>query len=414
MNSSTNALQKTSLSPAVPRVKPVILVFTAYYLPGYRGGGPIRSIANMVERLSDDFTFLIVTKDRDLHDQSAYLGVQVDAWNMVGGVRVFYASKSTLSMIGLIRLLRATPHDLVYLNSFFDASFTLLPLLVRRLRLVQNRPTVLAPRGEFSQGALALKRWKKAPFIRIARLTGFLKNIYWHASTVLEAEDIQNSLGIRKSEIRVINNITVAPDLLKDMLNVATENVAQAGEKKALRVCFLSRISPKKNLDFALRVLAQVNTPVLFNIYGPQESADYWDSCQKLIDQLPAHIAVVYGGSIENGRVRATIADNDVFFLPTRGENFGHVFLEAWSAGVPVLISDQTPWLGLAERRLGWDFSLDRPQDFVRTLELAASLNEEERAALQKNCFDFAREKASNPEAVDLNRRLFLDVLARS
>ena len=33
----------------------------------------------------------------------------------------------------------------------------------------------------------------------------------------------------------------------------------------------------------------------------------------------------------------------DLLFLPTKGENFGHVILESMSAGTPVLISDTTP-----------------------------------------------------------------------
>jgi hypothetical protein len=36
-----------------------ILVITGYYLPGYKGGGPIRTLANMVDRLGSRFLPLI-------------------------------------------------------------------------------------------------------------------------------------------------------------------------------------------------------------------------------------------------------------------------------------------------------------------------------------------------------------------
>ena len=45
--------------------------------------------------------------------------------------------------------------------------------------------------------------------------------------------------------------------------------------------------------------------------------------------------------------------------MPTTHENFGHAVVEAWAHGRPVLLSDQTPWRGLAELDLGWDLQLD-------------------------------------------------------
>ena len=46
--------------------RPIILSFAGHYLPGYKAGGPIRSIANMVDQLGDEFDFRIVAGDRDL------------------------------------------------------------------------------------------------------------------------------------------------------------------------------------------------------------------------------------------------------------------------------------------------------------------------------------------------------------
>ena len=45
--------------------KPVILVFLGNYLPGFKSGGPLRTIVNLVDNLSDEFEFLIITSDRD-------------------------------------------------------------------------------------------------------------------------------------------------------------------------------------------------------------------------------------------------------------------------------------------------------------------------------------------------------------
>jgi glycosyltransferase involved in cell wall biosynthesis len=42
----------------------------------------------------------------------------------------------------------------------------------------------------------------------------------------------------------------------------------------------------------------------------------------------------------------------DFFVLPTIGENFGYVFLEALAAGCPLITSDRTPWTTL--RKTHW------------------------------------------------------------
>ena len=71
-----------------------VLVCAASYLPGYKSGGPIRSIANMVAHLSSYFDFYVVTKDRDATDTESYPGVTPNRWYRVGNARVLYCSRS--------------------------------------------------------------------------------------------------------------------------------------------------------------------------------------------------------------------------------------------------------------------------------------------------------------------------------
>lgn len=42
--------------------RPVILCFVKYYLPGYRSGGPLRTIVNFIEHFGDEFDIRIVMK----------------------------------------------------------------------------------------------------------------------------------------------------------------------------------------------------------------------------------------------------------------------------------------------------------------------------------------------------------------
>jgi glycosyltransferase involved in cell wall biosynthesis len=44
--------------------------------------------------------------------------------------------------------------------------------------------------------------------------------------------------------------------------------------------------------------------------------------------------------------------------LPTLGENYGHVIVESFSVGLPIILSKKTPWLNLESKHLGWDLDL--------------------------------------------------------
>ena len=170
-------------------MKRVVLTFIGYYLPGFKAGGPIQSIANMVEHLSDSIEFRIITRDRDSHDATPYPSIRVGCWNNIGGAKVFYGPVGRYTLRAVYELIKCTPHDVIYLNSFFSPVFTFRPLLLRRLGLAGDRPVVLAPRGELSQGAQSIKAWKKAPYMHVARILSLYRDVIWHAR-VNEAADI--------------------------------------------------------------------------------------------------------------------------------------------------------------------------------------------------------------------------------
>lgn len=394
------------ISSLSPKIKPKILTFVGFYLPGYKAGGPLRTIANMVEQLSDEFEFWIVTRDRDLLDVVPYPTVPFNQWCKVGNAQVYYCTAEIISLTGFARIICDTPHDVLYLNSFFDPSFTLKPLLARYLGKLPLRPLVLAPRGEFSVGALKLKEKKKYLFIFTARFFGLYKGITWQASSGHESEDIIRVFKINPELIRISPNL---PALIG--CQGSEVKIIGAVDSSCLRVVFLSRISPKKNLDYALKVLACVKSKVQFDIYGPVEDTGYWKACQVLADETPENIRVTYGGSIPSSEVANVFSGYDLFFFPTHGENYGHVIAESLTVGTPVLISDQTPWRDLVDDRLGWDVSLKKMETFTEIIEFCSHMTQEEKNELRNHIKNQIVERLTKPEVLEANRQLFKSAL---
>jgi len=298
----------------------------------------------------------------------------------------------------------AAEHDVLYLNSFFSPSFTIKPLLLRRLGLVPKVPVILAPRGELSAGALTLKAPKKRLYLILAKAFGLYRGLIWQASSKYEAENIRCWLG---DQVPVVT----APNLPAPSHGAEKQLHRREKVGGRLKVVFLSRISRMKNLRGALSMLKELKGEVEFNIYGPLEDVGYWKECQKVIRLLPQHIQVQYRGGIAHDEVADVLADYDLFFLPTLGENFGHVISEALLAGCPVLISDCTPWRSLQEKGVGWDLPLEQPERFIETLQDCIEMGAQEHDLLSRRARAFALEQAQDPALLDRYRRLFESVL---
>src|SRR5688572_32561621 len=137
-----------------------VLIFIDWYLPGVNAGGPVRTCANMVDRLKDTFDFRIVTRDTDLKSTTPYSTVKKNEWNTrEDGSLVYYFSNNQLNYKNIKKLLLEEKPDAIHFNSMYSFYFTMLPLMaVRNLRL----PTklVLGPRGMLSKGALEIKPLK--------------------------------------------------------------------------------------------------------------------------------------------------------------------------------------------------------------------------------------------------------------
>jgi len=373
--------------------KLTILAISSHYLPGYKGGGPIKTIKNLFDQAGDEITFKLITSDRDLGDTTPYTSVTCGAWNQVGNASVFYAQPGKTGYAQIARQLRAKDYDVVYLNSFFSPRFSFFPLLLAK---ALRQKLVLGPRGEFSEGALSLKSAKKSVFIKVFKLLGLHRGTVFQASSDYEADDLRRALGANV-------DIHVAEDI------GAQEFAENLKPRKSgpLNAVFVSRISPMKNLLAAIEILQRVQQPLVYDIYGPIEDQDYWRDCEKAIAALPPHIQVQHKGELTPDVVVKTMANYDVFFMPTKGENYSHVITEAFCAGLPALIADTTPWRNLQNLGIGWDLPLNNPDAFSAALDELAIMPAEDHMHMRQNVLSWAKNKFSQRDAIEANIALF-------
>ncbi len=383
--------------------RPRILAITDYYPPVLTSSGPIQALANLSEKLQNEFEFYIFTRGRHWIDRRPVAGLKSDQWIEQGSASVWYASEDGMRM--LLQAMRSCAPDVIYLNSFFSR-LSMRLLWLRRIGKVAGLPVILGPRGEFSVGALGLKSWRKRIYVSSAARLGMLEGICWHASGSTERADIERMIG-NGSACRVV----VAPDIISA---AGSERGPGAARKIAgrARFVFLARLNAMKNLEFALALLGRLRGDVCFDIYGPKESPAYWAMCEQEMGRLPGHVRARYCGELPHAEVEARLAEYDFFLLPSRGENFGHAILEASHAGLPVVISDQTPWRGLPEQQVGWDLPL-ATESWLPVLQACVDMPGAEHATLSQNARRFARRWIDSPEVIAANHELFRSALRR-
>lgn len=273
---------------------------------------------------------------------------------------VYYSAGSTASLVRALRSLRARRPELIHLNSFMNPRFSIAPLLLWRIGFWGKSALLLSPRGEFGDGALDRRARKKRAYISLIRLLGISRRVIWHSTAAHETADIAKIWGDSVRIIERENQTLLAP----------AARVPTIFEGP-LRAAFVGRIVAHKGLDIALTALARVQAPVIFDVYGSREDQAYAETCERLAEAMPPNVTVRFRGALQHDDVVAVLAEHDVLLMPTAGENFGHIIVEALSASCSVAVTPDTPW---TNQMGGGGLVLDRtPQAWTEGIQALAS-----------------------------------------
>ncbi|WP_306640449.1 glycosyltransferase [Sanyastnella coralliicola] len=370
-----------------------ILIFIDWFLPGYKAGGPIQSIANLVERLP--YRFSIVTSIYDHHSDTPY-DLPTNTWVIRNDrVRVKYFDTEGPSADDIRTIIAEDNYDSVYVNSLFSPKYALTP--VRTIQKIKGAPKViLAPRGMLKPGALSVKARKKKIFLATSKMLGWFKGIRWHATNDVEAAEVHQHFG-KKVEV------TVAPNLPRSAKKRERIPQKTAGEMKLITV---ARVSKEKNILGGIEYLANFDGQTIqWDVYGTMQDEAYLQACKEAAAALKT-ISIDFKGEIPPSLIPEKFNDQHFFYLPTLGENFGHAIAEALLSGVPVIISDMTPWQDLANTKAGWAVPL-KDDPWKTTLTECLNMDHETYLHWTDGAYALGSSVANDETAITANKRLF-------
>ena len=375
-----------------------VAVLVDWFHPGFKGGGPIRSCFHLVKALAEAHEVFVLTRDRDLGDEDPYTDIPVDQWVQRQGYRIMYLGGSNPSLSRIRSVLRELAPEHIYLNSVFSFPFSIWPLMMNRLGLMRgDQQITLAPRGMLLGSALAKKGIKKKMFFTLFRSIYQRDNVRFHATNEKEARSITDMFGRRR--IFVAANL---PDSDQKPLQVIGKIPGE------LRLLYLARIDPIKNLLLLLRILGTCSSEIRLTIAGPVEDQGYWAECQRTIADFAENIHVRVVGAVEPEQAKVLMKEAHVYVMLSRGENFGHSIFESFLCGRPVVISDQTPWRGLSQEGVGHDLPLDDEKAVHDALEEAAGWDQQAFGQRAASSWSFAKRYLEN----DASRKTYFEMFS--
>lgn len=372
-------------------IAPNVLMCTAYFRPGFKAGGPVQSLGAVYDRVPG-IVFHVVTRDRDLGDDTPYAGLDTSG-HLDDPAVTYVDSRSLRGHLAVLRRLNALPAHVVYVNSLWSSDFSIVPLCAMALGLTPRRPVLLAPRGELAPTARRISRRKKqlvGPILR--RLVLRRLDITWQATSDHEVIDIRHWAGAAARVVQIPNMTTAG---------VVTTNVwSPRSEGSPLRVVLVARVARVKNIHTAIRSMTVVPEATL-DIYGPLEDARYLRDCRALAESLG--VTVTFHGAVASSRIPDVLLHHDVLLFPTYGENFGHAIVEALKTGTPVLTSDTTPWTSvLARAGLAVNNATDAAAFGLGLRALSEATPAQMRSIRERTIASFTRWQSENDDAASL------------
>lgn len=265
--------------------------------------------------------------------------------------------------------------DVVHLHGLWDP-FLFRIFLISKLK---GAKIVISPHGMLESEALKSSRIKK----KIAWF--FFQKLMIKFTDLI----IVNSEREKENSKKLIKNLNkvVIPNGVNPELGIYDSI------RNNPYILFLSRLDPIKGLPVLLEAWARVKNKKSYElVICGDGGGDYVSFLNGLIKKYDLAENTFMLGNV-SGKYKWSILKNSNFFiLPSYSENFGIAVAEALYSGVPVIVSNNTPWLNLEELGIGWNIDVD--VECIRlALENAINISTAELAKFKSQAKQYSNNK---------------------
>lgn len=243
-------------------------------------------------------------------------------------------------------------YDLVHIHALFSYPST----IAMRIARAKGIPYVIQPHGLLCEWSLQQSKLKKQVYLNLAERSNIQHSAGVIVTSAMEDREVELlNLSVPRSLVPIGLSFppvdSDARQKLRDQLKIPSEQPI---------ILFLSRLHPKKGLDYLIPALGQLrHQPFTFVVAGngtPKYEAeiDQWIEAAGLSDRT------YRPGFVTGDFKQLLLQGSDIFVLTSHSENFGVVVLEAMAAGLTTILSPGVALSStLEEHQVGYVTSLE-------------------------------------------------------
>ena len=314
-------------------------------------GGPSQGTIDTIRSLNHQgINALVVTTDDDGPSRlDVPLGKSIDFY----GVSAVFFKKFSSSFIALQEFSfsvsltswlwkNISDYDVVHVHTIFSYPSTI-AMIISRIKKV---PYFVQPHGLLCRWALKQSHFRKKVYLKLIERN----NINNSSGIILTTE--QELCEVSDLKLKVSKNIIPygvyppdiihnAREIIRGQLNIQPDEVI---------ILFMARLHKKKGLDFLIPALSKMsNTKFKFLIAGSGNS-EYEAEVSRLLKESNLESRTIALGFVSGEFKQQLLQAADLFVLTSHSENFGVSVFEAWSSGLPTLLTPGVALANLSEK----------------------------------------------------------------
>ena len=344
-------------------------------------GGLFYSVKNLMKKLRETNSQIkVFTKKDEFYNQDSitWSPLEIFAIKESGLIADRFSTNLKLQLLKY-------DASLIHVHGIWDFPTQLAHFVFKK----NNTPYLISPRGMLDPWALNNSRLKKLIALALFEKRNLKAATCIHALNDSEYRSIRK-FGLKNPVAIIPNGISLQPE----PTSLSTKKM----EKKKL--LFLGRIHPKKGISLLIESINSIKRSVYFSskeweiIIAGWDQNGYRKKLETLVAQYQLESVIKFLGPVYGTRKHELLSSVQGFILPSYSEGLPMSVLEAFSYGVPVLMTKECNLPKAFDLNAAIEIHTDT-NDISKKLLAFFSLNNEQLEKLQTQGYKYAKDNFS-------------------